>query len=80
MDERHKVRAPAREGPLEDDTPCGPAVKKLCERACEVFGQAEYTALASISVSHLYNLRKSTAYVRQRCHFEMTRPRPPILA
>jgi len=30
MDERH-------------DTPCGPAVKKLCERACEVFGQTEYT-------------------------------------
>ena len=29
MDERH-------------DTPCGPAVKKLCERACEVFGEAEY--------------------------------------
>jgi len=26
MDERH-------------DTPCGPAVKKLCEQACEVFGQ-----------------------------------------
>lgn len=63
MDERH-------------DTPCGPAVKKLCERACEVFGQTQYTRLASISVSHLYNLRKSTAYVRQRCHFEKTRPKP----
>jgi len=61
MDERH-------------DTPCGPAVKKLCERACEVFGQTEYTSLASISVSHLYNLRKSTPYTRQRRHFEKTRP------
>ena len=63
MDERH-------------DTPCGPAVKKLCERACGLFGQTEYTALASISVSHLYNLRKSIPYTRQRRHFEKTQPRP----
>ena len=63
MDERH-------------GTPCGPAIKKLCERACELFGQTEYTALASISVSHLYNLRKSLSYTRQRRHFEKTQPRP----
>jgi len=63
MDERH-------------DTPCGPAVKKLCERACEVFGQTEYTRLALISVSHLYNLRKSITYTRQRRHFEKTQPKP----
>jgi transposase InsO family protein len=55
-------------------TPCGPAVKKLCERACTLFGQSEYTTLAGISVSHLYNLRKSTPYQRQRRHFEKTRP------
>ena len=61
MDERH-------------DTPCGPAVKKLCERAYEVFGQTQYAALTSVSVSHLYNLRKSTPYTRQRRHFEKTRP------
>lgn len=63
MDERH-------------GTPCGPAVKKLCERACGLFGQTEYTTLASISVSHLYNLRKSLSYTRQRRHFEKTQPRP----
>jgi transposase InsO family protein len=63
MDERH-------------GTPCGPAVKKLCERACGLFGQTEYTTLASISVSHLYNLRKSISYTRQRRHFEKTQPRP----
>jgi len=62
MDERH-------------DTPCGPAVKKLCERAYQIFGQCEYASLASISVSHLYNLRKSTSYRRQRHHFQKTRPR-----
>ena len=62
MDERH-------------DTPCGPAVKKLCERAVLVFGQIEYERLASISVSHLYNLRKSLSYGRLRRHFEKTKPR-----
>lgn len=60
MDERH-------------ETPCGPAVKKLCERACGLFGQTEYQVLAGISVSHLYNLRQSTTYTRQRHHFEKTR-------
>ena len=62
MDQRH-------------DTPCGPAVKKLCERALLVFGQTEYERLASISVSHLYNLRKSLSYGRLRRHFEKTLPR-----
>ena len=62
MDERH-------------DTPCGPAVKKLCERALLVFGQTEYERLAQISVSHLYNLRKSLSYSRLRRHFEKTKPR-----
>lgn len=63
MDERH-------------DTPCGQAIKKLCERACQVFGQPEYASLALISVSHLYNLRQSTTYTRQRHHFEKTQSRP----
>ena len=56
------------------DRPCGPAIKKLCERACEVFGQMEYASLASISVSHLYNLRKSTAYTG----VTLTRPEPSV--
>jgi transposase InsO family protein len=63
MDERH-------------DTPCGTAIKKLCERACGVYGETDYAALATISVSHLYNLRKSTAYIRQRRHFEKTQSKP----
>jgi len=61
MDERH-------------GTPCGPAVKKLCERAWAVFGQAEYQTLAGISVSHLYNLRQSKTCTRRRQHSEKTRP------
>ena len=63
MDERH-------------NTPCGHAIKKLCERAFEVFGETEYERLANISVSHLYNLRKSTTYTRQRQHFTKTQSKP----
>jgi transposase InsO family protein len=55
-------------------TPSGPAAKKLCERAYHVFGQHEYERLAGISVSHLYNLRRSQPYIRNRRHFEGTRP------
>lgn len=36
------------------DTPSGPAVKKLCERAWRLFGQSEYERLAQITVSLLY--------------------------
>jgi hypothetical protein len=49
---------------------------KLCERACEVFGQTEIS-LASISVSHLYNLRKSIPYTRLRASRRKTDPGPP---
>ena len=61
MDERH-------------NTPNGLTLKKLCERAYEVFGQAEYERLAGISVSHLYNLRQSPTYRRARHTVEKTRP------
>ncbi len=62
MDERH-------------DTPCGQAIKKLCERAYQVFDEAEYQRLSEISVSHLYNLRKSKTYSNTRRHFEKTKPK-----
>jgi hypothetical protein len=55
-------------------TPSGPATKKLCERAYHIFGQEEYERLAGISVSHLYNLRRSQPYGRNRRHLERTRP------
>lgn len=53
----------------------GPATKKLCERAYGVFGQAQYERLAGISVAHLYNLRKSTLYLRNRYTVTKTCPR-----
>ncbi len=61
MDERH-------------DTPSGPAIKKLCERAYQIFGEAVYERLAFISIGHVYNLRKSTPYLRQRRQVEKPRP------
>jgi len=54
----------------------GPATKKLCERAWQVFKQVAYQRLAGISVSHLYNLRRSTPYCRQRGTIDKTRPVP----
>lgn len=67
MDERH-------------ETPCGQAIKKLCERAWQLFGEEEYAALSSISIGHLYNLRKSTGYTRQRRHFTKTQPKSSNIA
>ncbi len=61
------------------NTLSGPATKKLAERAVKVHGQGEFDALAGISVSHLYNLRKSAGYVKARVHFtETTAPRTPV--
>ena len=53
----------------------GPATKKLAERAFAVFGDARFANLARISVAHLYNLRASAGYQRQRGHHEPTRSR-----
>ena len=57
------------------DTPSGAVIKKLCERACTLFGQTDYKNIAQISVSHLYNLRASTGYLKQRRTFEKTTSR-----
>lgn len=52
----------------------GPAAKKLCERAWRLFDLPDYQRLAGISVSHLYNLRRSRTYQRARRQFDKTRP------
>ena len=50
----------------------GPATKKLMERAFKVFGEPRYERLATISVAHLYNLRKRSSYQRDVCaHYGM---------
>tara|TARA_R110001583_G_scaffold27381_3_gene97948 strand:+ start:187 stop:1494 length:1308 start_codon:yes stop_codon:yes gene_type:complete len=57
------------------DDICGHAIKKLIERAYNIFGQQEYHTLTNISVSHLYNLRNSQEYQKQRKNFTKTQPR-----
>lgn len=57
----------------------GLAVKKLCERAWLVFGQSEYRRLAGISVSHVYNLRRSRQYRGHRLRVSSTRARSVAL-
>jgi transposase InsO family protein len=57
------------------DDICGHAIKKLMERAYKKYEQLEYRRLAKISVSHLYNLRHSQGYQKQRRHFTKTQSR-----
>lgn len=52
----------------------GPATRKLCERAYHVFNDPRFERLARISTGHLYNLRHSAGYQRQRHHYAKTRP------
>ena len=57
------------------DVPNGMAAKKLFERALNEYGDSRFMRLAGISVSHLYNLRQSRAYKRQRTWHAKTRSR-----
>ena len=52
----------------------GAGTKKICERMYHVHAEIRYERLAGISVSHLYNLRHSIGYRRQRRQFNKTRP------
>jgi hypothetical protein len=53
---------------------CGPAIVHLLQRAHQTYGDPRYERLATLSVSHLYNLRKSAGYQTQRKRFTSTRP------
>lgn len=55
------------------DCPNGARIKKLCERAYEVFHDADYERLSTISVAHIYNLRQSSQYKKYHTHFEKTK-------
>jgi hypothetical protein len=52
---------------------CGVAIVHLLRRAFAVYGDQRYERLATLSVSHLYNLRKTGGYRAQRAHFTKTR-------
>ena len=52
----------------------GPATHKILYRALHDFGDQRYKRLAAISVAHLYNLRRTTAYRKQYTQYQATRP------
>ena len=58
------------------DTLSGPATQVLLMRAVAIFGDARFARLSHISVSHLYNLRASESYRKQRLVWRGTRPAP----
>jgi transposase InsO family protein len=53
----------------------GAAVKRILERECEVFGHQQYERLKGISVSHIYNLRRSASYRKHRIWVHKTQSR-----
>ena len=50
-----------------------PAIRRILQREFKVHGQANYERLASISASHIYNLRRTRIYREQRVHHTKTR-------
>lgn len=52
---------------------CGVAIVHLLRRAFIEYGDPRYERLSTLSVSHLYNLRKSGGYRTLRTHFTKTR-------
>jgi hypothetical protein len=58
------------------DDVSGTTIKTFCQRELEVFGNQQFSRLANISVSHIYNLRKSKTYQRCRRTFSKTTSTP----
>jgi transposase InsO family protein len=56
------------------ETLSGPATRRILEREHLLYRQPEYARLATISVAHLYNLRKSQRYRERLLHYTKTRP------
>lgn len=54
----------------------GPATQKILQREFYDYGDRRYERLAQISVAHLYRLRQSRAYRRERIDYQGTRPSP----
>ncbi len=54
------------------DTMSKPATRKVLEREFVEYGKSEYERLASISVAHLYRLRKSKSYRTRQASFTRT--------
>jgi hypothetical protein len=79
---RHRFRARYERKAIEllalvdeaHDTLRGPATQKFLYREFHEFADSKYETLSSISVAHIYNLRKRREYCERRMTFEKTRP------
>jgi len=56
------------------DTLSGPATRRILEREYRQYRKPEYERLATISVAHLYNLRRHQRYRERRLTYHKTRP------
>jgi hypothetical protein len=56
------------------ETLSGPATQKILYREFYEYGDERYQRVATISVAHIYNLRKSAAYRKRRVAYQKTRP------
>ena len=56
------------------ETLSGPATQKILQREFHDYGDPRYRRLAELSVAHLYRLRQSRTYRRQRMDYQPTRP------
>ena len=56
------------------ETLSGPATQKILYREFYDYGDPRYRRLVTISVAHIYNLRKSRVYRERMVSFEKTRP------
>lgn len=57
------------------NTLSGPATRCLLQRAYTVYGDTRYERLATLSVGHLYNLRRQAGYQATRTHWTKTKGR-----
>lgn len=55
------------------ETMSGPATKKILEREWTLYQHAAYQQLATISIAHIYNLRKRRRYRECRLNYTATR-------
>jgi transposase InsO family protein len=55
------------------DYPNGASLKKTLERMANEYGREEYRNIANISVSHIYNLKKTVSYQRSVTFYQETK-------
>jgi transposase InsO family protein len=55
------------------ETMSGPATRKILKREWEIYKHPEYERLATVSVAHIYNLRKRRRYRECRMSYTKTR-------